>query len=157
MQIHNFKFSKLTVMFFLLAFGILKPALAADPNPSGLTGQYSCVMNRQHGPFNANLMGAGGVGILITGFFDYAKKSGSLLLTLVDNFGTKGITGEQVAIDFVFSETKHAKIPNKYVLTALIDNEYSSFLVMPVNSKNTLLITSADFKKAPWTGVCQKV
>lgn len=156
----NFKNSKLIKLFaiFLLVLGILKPVDAATPNPSGLTGQYSCVINKQHGPFNTKLNGSDGVGILVTSFFDFTKNSGSMILTMVNGFGTKTASSELVSIDFTFSETKHATAPNSYLLALkLSDNETTTFLSMPVNSKNTVLITSLDVSKAPWTGVCQKL
>ncbi len=155
----SFKTLKLISLLLLAIVGILKPA-AAEPNPSGLTGQYSCVINRQHAPFSTNLNGAGGVGVMITGFFDYTKNSGSMIITGVNNFGTKSVNSEQESVDFTFTETKHPTVANTFNLTVkLPGNEIANFIHMPVNGKNTLMVTSSDNKssKAPWNGICQKI
>lgn len=133
----------------------------ASTNDSGLTGQYSCVVNRQVDAHSANLSGENGIGVGIISYFDFSKKSGSMIMTLVDNFGVRGTVGSQKNMDFTFSEVKHASMPNTYLLTArLIDGSSTvDFFSMPVNGGNTLLITSGVnvASKAPWSGVCQKI
>lgn len=133
---------------------------SAGTNASGLSGQYSCVVNRQVDAYTSNLNGGNGIGIGMIFYIDYSKNTGSLIITSVDKFGTTGAVGNQKTSDFTFTEVKLSAIPNTYVATSrLTDGSSIDFFAMPVNSGNTILITSGGnvASKAPWSGVCQKV
>jgi len=133
---------------------------SANTNASGMTGQYSCVINRQVDAYTSNLNGGNGIGLGMIFYIDYSKNTGALIITSVDKFGTTGAVGNQKTSDFTFTEVKVSAVPNTYFATSrLPDGSSIDFFVMPVNNGNSLLITSGGSvaSKAPWTGVCQKV
>jgi len=78
-----------------------------------------------------------------------------------DKFGTTEAIGNQKTGGFTFTEVKLASVPNTYVSNLIISGMSEPFdiFVMPVNSNNTLMITSGSSvaSKAPWTGICQKI
>ena len=117
-------------------------------------------MSRNVDAYASNLNGGNGIGIGMIVFIDYPKKTGSLILTSVDKFGTTGANGNQKTDDFTFTEFKSAEVPNTYVITSrFADGSTSDLFSIPVNGGNTILVTSGgkDATKAPWTGVCQKI
>lgn len=150
---------KSILLNLLIAAGGINFATAST-NASGLTSQYSCVMNRQIEAFTSNLIGGNGIGISLIFYLDYSKNTGSMNMTLVDKFGTTGALGSQKSSDFVFTDIKYSGVPNTYLLTGkLSDGSTTDIYYMPVNSGNTLIVSSVvvSASKAPWTGVCQKI
>ena len=148
------------ILLSCLTLSSLHNTVIANTNPSGLTGQYSCLMSRNVDAYASNLNGGNGIGIGMIVFIDYPKKTGSLILTSVDKFGTTGANGNQKTDDFTFTEFKSAEVPNTYVITSrFADGSTSDLFSIPVNGGNTILVTSGgkDATKAPWTGVCQKI
>lgn len=152
-------FLKSILLNVLIAFSGINVA-TANTNASGLTGQYSCVINRQLDAFTSNLNGEDKVGLGMIFYIDYSKNTGSIIITLVDKFGTTGAVGNQKTSNFTFTEVKVPTVPNTYLATPkLPDGSTMDFFMMPVNSGNSILISSGGSvaSKAPWTGICQKV
>jgi hypothetical protein len=128
---------------------------------SGLTGQYSCLLNRQLVPYASNLTGGNGIGVTIIANLDYSKNTGSFGVFMADNFGKVGATGTLYNMSGTFTEVKYNPVPNAYKLIVSPSDGSSSMdlIIMPVNGGNSILIATGEREaaKAPWSGVCQKI
>lgn len=156
----SLRFTRL-ISVILITFFVFLSSSQAGNTVSGLTGQYSCLLNRQLVPYASNLTGSSGIGVTIIGNIDYSKNTGAFGVFMADNFGKVGTTGTLYNMTGNFTEVKYTPVPNSYKLI-ISPNDGSNnmdLIVMPVNGGNSLLVTAGEIgaAKAPWSGVCQKI
>ena len=141
----------------------IKTAYAAV-NPSGLTGAYGCMLNRNSIGYGVLWQGGSGVGITVIMNMDYSNNTSKALVTSTKNFNTANVSTKIQKITTTFVETSTG-LPGTYNIVHAITNEAgisdgaASFIGIVVNSGNTILMTQVDDNqaKAPWSGVCQKI
>ncbi len=173
---HNFSARntvKIIAIFILIAsvafaykYG-LKNAKAAA-NPSGLTGKYGCMVNRNINGFGVlynSLDSSYTIGMVATAIFDYDRNTVSTLSGEISNYNKINPLLTNYTSTGTFTEesiTGHSgAYKSTITLTDTIRNRTGTmtFISIPVNSGNTVLVTevSDNTSNAPWTGVCQKI
>lgn len=137
-------------------------------NPSGLTGKYGCMMNRNINGFETlylNNSASDAVGILSTAILNYDDNSVKTLTGMVSDYKGNSPRITDIINTGTFVETVISGYPDVYrsVVTLSDPNNNTSSLVLiivPVNSGKTVLMTEINAGttgRAPWTGVCQKI
>jgi hypothetical protein len=163
MEKFSFRLDRKVVAGFILVVGTyfafthdVKTAQATT-NPSGLTGQYGCVLNRLTSGFNVAWTGANITTSAVISL-NYSDNSAKGLLIKVANYNQGGATTSTVSGTDSFTETAVSDVPNtyKYVFG---DTSTPPFVGIVVNSGNTILMTQVEHgsPKASFSGVCQKV
>lgn len=140
----------------------------ASNSPSGLTGKYGCMLNRNFNGFinHYNTFSPNdSIPSIATSIIDYDTKTIQAMSSMVKGFASS--TNPQLSEDMssgTFVETAISGYSGAYRLTSSLINSNNisgslKMIAIPVNSGNTVLITeiSSGTTNAPWTGVCQKV
>jgi len=172
MEKFNFSLDRKVVAIFILVVGTyfafthdVKTAQATT-NPSGLTGQFGCLLNRNSLGYQTNWQNSpNNVGVGVIFYLDYATNTGKAQLTLVDSFNGNTPTTKTEKISTTFTETAVDGVTSVYKLVHAVTNSDGSdggtaqFIGIVVNSGNTILMSQVQngVTKAPYSGVCQKV
>lgn len=158
------------ILLLTIAFvyhGGLKKVNAAT-NPSGLTGKYGCMVNRNVNGFGSmynNLDSTNTIGLVATAIFDFDKNTVSTLSGEIANFNKADPVLKNFTSEGTFTEvaipTHSGAFKSTVTLRDTVRNKTGTmtFVSIPVNAGNTILITeiSDNTSNAPWTGVCQKI
>jgi hypothetical protein len=147
-------------LLLLLASTMLMNTVQAATTASGLTGQYSCLLNRQLVPYVSSLTGGSSIGVTIIANIDYSKNSAAFGVFMADNFGKANAAGTLFNTAGTFTEIKYSPVPNAYkLIVSIADGSTVDLMIMPVNAGNSLLVSTGEREaaKAPWSGVCQKI
>jgi hypothetical protein len=148
-------------------YGGLKKVNAAT-NPSGLTGKYGCMVNRNVNGFGIlynSLDSSYTIGLVATAIFDYDRNTVSTLSGEIANYNKMDPLLKNFTSEGTFTETSIPTHSGAYKSTITLTDTVRqktgtmTFISIPVNSGNTILITeiSDNTSNAPWTGVCQKI
>ena len=173
MEKFNFRLDRKVVALFILVVGTyfafthdVKTAQATT-NPSGLTAQFGCMLNRNGSGYGARWQGGNGIGTNAIMSLDFSTNTSKFMQTQTDNFNTTSATTSQVTATTTFTEVASTDVNNVYKLTHTITNSSdgtlvggtATFLGVVVNSGNTILVTQVEngSPKASWSGVCQKI
>lgn len=171
MRKFNLRLDRKVVGLFILVVGTyfafthnVKTAYAAV-NPSGLSAQYGCMLNRNSNGFGAYNQGGSEIGTNMIIYMDYSNNSSKVLVTMTNNFNTQNVTSSSSKVTTTFSEAAVVGLTATYKMVHTITNSDGSaggtanFIGIVVNSGNTILLTQAEENqsKATWSGVCQKI
>jgi hypothetical protein len=171
MENFNFSLDRKVVAAFILVVGTyfafthdVKPANATS-NPSGLTSQFGCMMNRNGSGYGALWQGHNGTWTNMISYIDFSNNTSKGLANQTDNYNTTSVTTSTKLFSTTFTETAVTGVTNTYKTVHSVTNPDGSdggtatFIGILVNSGNTILMTQTEDgqAKATWSGVCQKI
>lgn len=173
MNMHATKLGIFITVISTIAFAVYVNPLSAQSTYI-LAGQYGCLVNKNFGGYEARLEGSARVGYHYMMYFDFtSKKSETINIHLVDGFGTKdaktnwaqGLSSDvysslpgNISVNFVANSNSAYLVRNS--LTSAGNTFVITYVVMPVNGGNTLLVSSGaggNGDSTPFTGVCNKI
>jgi hypothetical protein len=138
----------------------------ASANPSGLTGQYGCLMNRNTSAYTTLWTGhSGAEGTNAMVYLDYSNNTMSSALTAHPNYNSVNVTTIIRKYTATFVETVYVGVKNTYKTEFNMLNDdgtafgIMTFYTIPVNGGKTILFTSQEdgLSKGAWSGVCQQI
>jgi hypothetical protein len=170
MEKFNFRLDRKVVALFILVVGTYfafthdVKTVQATTNPSGLTGQFGCMMTRNGSGYGALWQGHGTWTNMIS-YMDYSNNTTKDLATQTDNYNTTSVTTSTQQFTTTFTETAVSGVTATYKTVHNVTNGDGSnggtatFIGIVVNSGNTILMTQTEDgqAKATWSGVCQKI
>ena len=171
MQQFNLRLDRKIVALFILVVGAyfafthnVKTAYATV-NPSGITGAFGCLMNRNGIGYGTHWQGTSGIGTNLILNIDYSNNTSKGMLASTNNFNTDNVTTTTDIITTTFTETVVTGVTGTYKLTHVVTNSDGSpggiatLIGIVVNSGNTILMSQVENAeaKATWSGVCQKI
>ena len=151
------------IIFFAVT-GNNKLAHAAT-NPSGLTGKYGCMFNKNINGY-VNYYNTATTAVQAVTFADYSNNTSSGVLSIVKDFNTTTADTYYEIFNSTFTEEAvpgvQSVFENKHVLTFNDGTKDSmTMLNVVVNSGNTILASQVpndnDNNEPNWSGVCQKI
>ena len=171
MKKFNFRLDRKVVALFILvviayfAFTHNVKTAYATVNPSGLTGQFGCLLNRNGIGYGAFWQGNSGMGINLIMNINYSNNTAQAMVTQINNFNTVNVTTTASVITSTFTETAIAGVPSTYKLAYVVTQSDGSpggiatMIGIVVNSGNTILLTQVEegLPKSSFSGVCQKI
>lgn len=151
-------------MVYFAVTGNYKLAHAVT-NPSGLTGKYGCMFNKNINGY-VNYYDTGTTAVQAVTFTDYSNNTSSGVLSIVKDFNTKKADTYYEIFSSTFTEQAVPGVQSvyetKHVLTfndGAVDT--MTMLNVVVNSGNTILSSQVpndnDNNEPNWSGVCQKI
>ena len=171
MKISQFRLDRTVVALFILFVGTyfafthnVKNASAVT-NPSGLTGQYGCMLNKNSAGYGALWQGHTGIWTNMIVYMDYSNNTTKALASVNDNYNTTSVVTNTQKVTTTFTETAVDGVTGTYKTVHAVTNADGSsggtvtFIGIYVNSNNTILMTQVEDgqNKSSWSGVCQKI
>ena len=154
------------INFSLMVFVLLisnHPLLSAS-NIAGLSGSYVCLSNKNFAPFSSFRQGMSDVGANNLGIWNFDNFQSSSIVSLTASWGQSNVTERDGTLSGSFTITL-GPISGSYTANFLVaingdSTNTTTYAVnfIPGNGGNTLFISSstANTKKEPETGICQK-
>ena len=148
-------FSKICILLACL-FGFINSSLAQSKS-TPFSGSCGFVINRNFGGWDLNYQGSQTVAQNFTGVINFDSGTMFSLANVVSNYG-KSNAFESQLIDSTptFIAISNGPFPGSYYLTAVGESK-PAFILIPVNGRNTFLMTELNTTKTSSTGVCQKI
>jgi hypothetical protein len=150
-------FNPKVVAAILVAIGMVTllykiPETKAQASPA-ITGKFGCIMNTNPVPYLTQKTNTYAF-INQLSVVDFDSRTINSSISNVLAFNTAGTTNQNDEVSGAFTSTS-GPISGAFTLTPALGGSY---IVVPVNSGNTLLIKSREEgNQIPETGVCQKI
>lgn len=135
----------------------------ANAQSLSLSGQYGCILNRNYAGFSTLSGSVKGSGITASNFMlylDFSAKTSRASVVGVINWGTSTVQTTAVAGDIGTLMVANGPITNSFLVTVKENSGTVTFLMMPTNGGNNLLVQSGiagTDDGQPSTGVCNKI
>jgi len=148
-------FSKISILFTCL-FGFINSSLSQSKSIP-FSGSCGFVINRNFGGWDLSYQGSQTVAQNFTGVINFDSGTMFALANVVSNYGkTNAFESQLIDSTPTFIAISNGPFPGSYYLTAVGESK-PAFILIPVNGRNTFLMTELNTTKTSSTGVCQKI
>lgn len=137
-------------------FGFVNTSLAQSKSVP-FSGSCGFVLNRNFGGWDLSYQGSETVAQNFTGIINFDSGTMFTLANVVSNYcKTNAFEGQLIDSTPTYISMSNGPFSGSYYLTAVGDAK-PAFIMIPVNSGNTFLMTELNTSKTSSTGVCQKI